>query len=201
MPRWDLHTHYYPRSYFRLIEETGGDFSFGKSPTAQTIVRFRGSRFFGITPPMTDPVERLEDMDRVGIDVEVLSLSTPNVSFAPPERQAEVARIANDAYAELIKHRSARHRTGGEGAHRERQHARHPAEPLSGAGTRRASPRRMRSESEEDRNKAGRLDAERAEERAQGIAAGRRGSRPAPSDRPENEPPHPQDVNEIGEPT
>ncbi len=89
MPRWDLHTHYYPQSYFRLIEEVGGDFSFGQSPTGQTIIRFRGSRFFGITPPMTDPRKRLEDMDRVGIDVEVLSLSTPNVYFAPPERQAE----------------------------------------------------------------------------------------------------------------
>jgi aminocarboxymuconate-semialdehyde decarboxylase len=50
---------------------------------------------------MTDPSKRLDDMDRVGIDVEVLSLSTPNVYFAPPERQAEVARLVNDAYAEL----------------------------------------------------------------------------------------------------
>ncbi len=50
---------------------------------------------------MTDPAKRLADMDRVGIDVEVLSLSTPNVYFAPPERQAEVARLVNDAYAEL----------------------------------------------------------------------------------------------------
>ncbi|HYK97657.1 MAG TPA: amidohydrolase family protein [Candidatus Acidoferrales bacterium] len=102
MPRWDLHTHYYPASYFHLIEEVGGDFSFGKSPTGQTIIRFRGSRFFGVTPPMTDPNKRLEDMDRVGIDVEVLSLSTPNVYFAPRERQSEVAQLANDAYAELI---------------------------------------------------------------------------------------------------
>jgi aminocarboxymuconate-semialdehyde decarboxylase len=101
VPRWDLHTHYYPQSYFRLIEQVGGDFSFAKSPTGQTIIRFRGSRFFGITPPMTDPQKRLDDMDRVGIDVEVLSLSTPNVYFAPPDRQAEVARLANDAYADL----------------------------------------------------------------------------------------------------
>lgn len=111
MPRWDLHTHYYPQAFFRLIEEVGGDFSFGKSPTGQTIIRFRGSRFFGITPPMTDPAKRLEDMDRVGIDVEVLSLSTPNVYFAPPDRQAEVARLANDAYAELM----AKHPTRFEG--------------------------------------------------------------------------------------
>jgi len=99
--RWDLHTHYYPDAFFRLIDEVGGAFSFGTDPTGRTIIRYRGSRFFGITPPMTDPARRIEDMDRVGIDVEVLSLSTPNVYFAPPERQAEVARLVNDAYADL----------------------------------------------------------------------------------------------------
>jgi len=103
--RWDLHTHYYPEAFFRLIEQVGGAFSFGTDPTGRTIIRYRGSRFFGITPPMTDPARRIEDMDRVGIDVEVLSLSTPNVYFAPPERQAEVARLVNDAYADL----AARH--------------------------------------------------------------------------------------------
>ena len=72
MARWDLHTHYYPEAFFRLIEQVGGDFSFATSPTGQAIIRFRGARFFGITPPMTDPAKRLADMDRVGIDVEVL---------------------------------------------------------------------------------------------------------------------------------
>ena len=105
--RWDLHTHYCPDAFFRLIEQVGGAFSFGTDPTGRTIIRYRGSRFFGITPPMTDPALRIEDMDRTGIDVEVLSLSTPNVYFAPPERQAEVARLVNDAYAEL----AARHPT------------------------------------------------------------------------------------------
>jgi aminocarboxymuconate-semialdehyde decarboxylase len=106
--RWDLHTHYYPDAFFRLIEQVGGAFSFGTDPTGRTIIRYRGSRFFGITPPMTDPARRIEDMDRVGIDVEVLSLSTPNVYFAPPERQAEVARLVNDAYADLAARHPAR---------------------------------------------------------------------------------------------
>ena len=48
-------------------------------------------------------------------------------------------------------------------------------------------------------DKGDRMDAERDEERAEGLAHARRGSPAAPSDRPENEPPHPQDVNEIGE--
>ena len=51
-----------------------------------------------------------------------------------------------------------------------------------------------------DEHKAERLEDERDEEREEGIAAHRRGSKPAPSDEPEGTAPHPQDVNEIGEP-
>ena len=101
----DLHTHYYPPAYFERIERSGGDFSFGTSPTGQRIIRYRGARFFGVTAPMTDVARRLEDMDRVGIDTEILSLSTPNVYFVEGKAQADVARLANDAYADL----AARH--------------------------------------------------------------------------------------------
>lgn len=49
-------------------------------------------------------------------------------------------------------------------------------------------------------DKAERMDEERDDEQEEGITGARRGSSAAPSDRPENDPPHPQDVNEIGEP-
>jgi len=100
--RLDLHTHYYPGPYFEKIREIPSEFSFDKDPTGQTIIKYRGARFFGITPPMTDVGKRIEDMDRVGIDVEVVSLSTPNVYFADETRQPEIAKMANDAYADLI---------------------------------------------------------------------------------------------------
>src|SRR5437773_12218189 len=99
--RLDLHAHYHPPAYFERIERSCGDFSFGTSPTGQRIIRYRGARFFGVTAPMTDVAKRLDDMDRVGIDTEVLSLSTPNVYFVEGKAQADVARMANDAYAEL----------------------------------------------------------------------------------------------------
>lgn len=51
---------------------------------------------------MTDVSKRIEDMDRVGIDVEVVSLSTPNVFFAEAKYQPAVATMINDSYAELI---------------------------------------------------------------------------------------------------
>lgn len=104
----DLHTHYYPPIYFDQIRELPSEFSFDKSPSGQTIIKYRGARFFGVTPAMTDVTQRIADMDRVGIDVEVVSLSTPNVFFTDAEHQPEIARIVNDAYAELIAQHPSR---------------------------------------------------------------------------------------------
>jgi len=100
--KFDLHTHYYPEIYFDRIRELPSEFSFDQSPSGQTIITYRGARFFGVTPPMTDVNKRLEDMDRVGIDVQVVSLSTPNVFFTDAIHQPEIARMVNDSYAELI---------------------------------------------------------------------------------------------------
>lgn len=101
--RIDVHTHHYPPGYFEAIAEIPSEFSFSADPTGRRIITLRGARFFGITPAMTDPAQRLADMDRAGIDVAVLSVSTPNVFFAGPKDQPRIARMVNDAYAELIR--------------------------------------------------------------------------------------------------
>ena len=98
----DLHTHFYTPGFFEAVKDLPSEFSFDKSSTGQTIITYRGVRFFGVTPAMTDVSKRLEDMDRVGIDVEVVSLSTPNVFFTSAEHQPQVAMMMNDSYAELI---------------------------------------------------------------------------------------------------
>jgi aminocarboxymuconate-semialdehyde decarboxylase len=98
----DVHTHFYTEAFFQTIRDLPSEFSFGASSTGQTIITYRGARFFGVTPAMTDVSKRIEDMDRVGIDVEVVSLSTPNVFFTDAAHQPEVAKMMNDSYAELI---------------------------------------------------------------------------------------------------
>jgi aminocarboxymuconate-semialdehyde decarboxylase len=101
--RIDVHTHYYPARYFDAIRAEGGDFGFVDDPSGATssIIEFKGSRFFGVTPPMTDPELRIEQMDRVGVTTQVLSLSTPNVNFLAGDRQVDLARAVNDDYAAL----------------------------------------------------------------------------------------------------
>ncbi len=100
---FDLHTHHYVDAYFEAIRESGGDYSFAQAPNGQPIITLRGARFFGVQPAMTDMSLRLEAMDRYGVDVAVLSLSTPNLFFLPGERQPALARQMNDAYAEAAR--------------------------------------------------------------------------------------------------
>jgi len=99
----DIHNHFYPASYFEMIRELGApDYRFATDASGATTIEFRGTRFFGVQPPMTDAALRIEEMDRVGVDVQVLSLSVPNVYFADEGREPEIARKTNDAYAELV---------------------------------------------------------------------------------------------------
>src|SRR5690242_1040877 len=88
-PKIDIHTHYYTQDFFKHVKDSGGQFSFATDPAGRTIITYNGARFFGITPPMTDVGKRIEDMDRVGIDIEVVSLSTPNVYFIDGKGQPE----------------------------------------------------------------------------------------------------------------
>ena len=99
---FDLHTHHYTDAYFDAVRDSGGDYSFAKDPTGRDIITLRGARFFGVTPAMTDLRARLDAMDAAGIDIAVLSLSTPNLFFAAPPAQPALARRMNDAYAQAV---------------------------------------------------------------------------------------------------
>jgi aminocarboxymuconate-semialdehyde decarboxylase len=97
---FDLHTHHYTPAYFDAVRASGGDYSFAKDTTGRDIITLRGARFFGVTPAMTDLSARLDAMDAAGVDVAVLSLSTPNVFFLGADGQPALARRMNDAYAQ-----------------------------------------------------------------------------------------------------
>src|SRR5262245_32888445 len=99
---FDLHTHHYTEAFFQAVRERGGAYSFTKDPTGRDIITLRGARFFGVTEALTDLDARLAAMDAAGIDVAVVSLSTPNVFFLEPPDQPDLARRMNDAYAQAV---------------------------------------------------------------------------------------------------
>jgi aminocarboxymuconate-semialdehyde decarboxylase len=70
---------------------------------------YNRSHFAEIVPMLTRPDLRLRDMDRMGIDVQAISI-TPTQFFywTPPEVGAHAARIQNDRLAEIVGDRPDR---------------------------------------------------------------------------------------------
>ncbi|MDB5555219.1 MAG: TIM-barrel fold metal-dependent hydrolase [Rhizobium sp.] len=98
----DFHSHIVDRAYLDdlivtmpLTSEETGD--------GKTLYRHRGFTVAWVRDDMFDLSERVRQMDAKGIDIRVLSLSTPNVYVWPLEQQVAVTRKINDAMARICK--------------------------------------------------------------------------------------------------
>jgi aminocarboxymuconate-semialdehyde decarboxylase len=104
MPVVDLHTHFFPETWPDLNERFGNsDWPWMRRDSAdRATVMIAQEEFRSITSACWDADVRLADMDREGVDVQVVS-ATP-VLFAygrPAEHALECSRIFNDALLEL----------------------------------------------------------------------------------------------------
>src|SRR3954468_19620265 len=98
----DIHSHIVDRRYVdALVADLG--LKTEKTPSGQTLFRRDGYTFLWERPDMFDIDARLEKMDAQGVDMRVLSLSTPNVYDWKGSRQVEMARYINDATAALVR--------------------------------------------------------------------------------------------------
>jgi predicted TIM-barrel fold metal-dependent hydrolase len=86
----DIHGHLYPRPFLDFLDRHGIDFGLPGLP-------------FLVFPKLWDVDEHLRDMDAAGIDTMVLSLGCPGVDAAEGARSVELARVYNDAIAEVVR--------------------------------------------------------------------------------------------------
>jgi aminocarboxymuconate-semialdehyde decarboxylase len=97
----DLHTHFYPPEYLTALEVLGSSLEVTRDRNGNKVVKDRGARILTITPEMSDPASRLREMDDAGVDVQVLSLSTPNVYPFSEDDSVDLASRCNDYLADL----------------------------------------------------------------------------------------------------
>jgi aminocarboxymuconate-semialdehyde decarboxylase len=111
MPVIDIHNHFFPRTWPDLAARYGTpDWPWIKHTEAGKAEIMVGDRFFRhIYSACWDPEVRLQEMDRDGVDIQVMS-ATP-VLFAyerPVEHALDCARLFNDAALELCAHGKGR---------------------------------------------------------------------------------------------
>lgn len=98
----DIHAHIVDRAYIEALSNTL-NLEVEKTDDGKTLFRHNGYTVAWSRDDMFDIDERLRQMDQKGIDIRVLSLSTPNVYLWEERLQIKVCRDINDALARLCR--------------------------------------------------------------------------------------------------
>ena len=97
----DIHAHYYPEGYLRLIEKHGSRFDAGARITAEGFTITTPKIKIGPLPlRFIDLDLRVAEMDEIGVDVHALSLTMPMVDFADGRFARDLSAAFNDGCAE-----------------------------------------------------------------------------------------------------
>jgi len=101
----DIHNHFYPTRFLKQLEKDGTavGISVETDEWGRQILVQHGNRIVTITPPMNDIEKRLEDMDQIGFDIQILTLSAPSVDIFPVEIGESLAGIVNDEIGEICR--------------------------------------------------------------------------------------------------
>ncbi len=101
-PAVDIHAHFYPEAFLRVIEDAGAPFGARvdrANPKGPAIVTDGGTG-----PPLDatywDLDRRVRAMDRAGVRIHALSLTVPMTHWARGEVARRAAKAVNDAMAE-----------------------------------------------------------------------------------------------------
>lgn len=104
--RIDFHTHIYPLNLPNFAQKFGND----KWPVMEqkcscgADIMVSGNLFREVTDQVWDPKKRIEDMEKEGVDMQVISPVPVTFSYwAPVEQALEMAQFQNDFIAKTVK--------------------------------------------------------------------------------------------------
>ena len=93
----DIHTHMISEDWVRMVREHGGsEIYFNPAPQGGDVLMEDGAPSYVTVPEMFDYSLRIRDMDAAGIDISIVSLTSPSVYWGTSEISAKAAQIIND---------------------------------------------------------------------------------------------------------
>jgi predicted TIM-barrel fold metal-dependent hydrolase len=98
----DLHVHYYTDDYVNAIL-SADTISTYRRQDGRLVAKWRSGVALTVVDPHPGPEERVEMMDQLGIATQVLSVPSPNAYFLEPEPAERLARLTNEAFAEIAR--------------------------------------------------------------------------------------------------
>ena len=95
----DVHTHMLNDAFIALLKKHGGGYKVKKVIGGQTGIFKDGAPFMTLMPGMFDYDLRIRAMDAAGVDVAIVTLTSPNVYWGSAKVSLEAARLINDDMA------------------------------------------------------------------------------------------------------
>lgn len=107
MPIIDFHNHYYPPAYLEAIKRGPSNVGYSEDDDGNPVLHYPGD-YNVVVPGHRDIAFRQQVLDAAGIDQQVLTFTSPGTHIEEPERSVPLARLVNDAFAEIIAERGDR---------------------------------------------------------------------------------------------
>lgn len=103
----DFHNHYYPPEYLQALGPSGSTLKLTTDDKGNPVVHYPGD-YNVMVPGHRDIAYRQTVLDKEGVDVQIISLTTPGTHVETPKVADTLARITNDAFARVKAERGAR---------------------------------------------------------------------------------------------
>jgi aminocarboxymuconate-semialdehyde decarboxylase len=107
MPVIDIHNHYYPPEYLDALGPSGSTLRLTTDREGNPVVHYPGD-YNVMVRGHRDISYREEVLDEQGVDMQVVSLTTPGTHVEAPAVAVKLARIVNDAFARVCSDRPRR---------------------------------------------------------------------------------------------
>jgi aminocarboxymuconate-semialdehyde decarboxylase len=103
----DFHNHYYPPEYLDALAPSGSTLRITHDDEGNPVVHYPGD-YNVMVRGHRDIAYRQGVLDEHGVDVQVITLTTPGTHVDPPAVAVKLAKVTNDAFARVRDERRAR---------------------------------------------------------------------------------------------
>src|SRR5688500_15738 len=103
----DVHNHYYPPANLDALRSGESTVKVTEGPDGNPHIHCPGDYNVAV-PGRRDIEHRHRVLERDGVDTQVITLTTPGTHVETPATAVRLARLVNDAFAQVIAERASR---------------------------------------------------------------------------------------------
>jgi aminocarboxymuconate-semialdehyde decarboxylase len=108
MPIVDFHNHFYPAAYLAALRDGGSGVQVTTDAEGNPVLHYPGDYNIAVRGHR-DIEYRTQVLEELGVDTQILSLTTPGTHVEEPQLALRLARIVNDSFASIVADHKGRY--------------------------------------------------------------------------------------------